>query len=38
MLAFIGFVAQYVATGKGPIDNLIDHVKDPWHYTFATSE
>jgi hypothetical protein len=24
MLAFMGFVAQYAATGKGPIDNLFD--------------
>jgi hypothetical protein len=30
MLAFLGFVAQHAATGKGPIDNLVDHVKDPW--------
>jgi hypothetical protein len=22
MLAFIGFAAQYLATGKGPLDNL----------------
>ncbi len=24
MMAFMGFVAQYAATGKGPIDNLFD--------------
>lgn len=35
MVAFLGFAAQYEATGKGPIDNLITHVKDPWHTTFA---
>jgi hypothetical protein len=29
MVAFLGFAAQYAATGKGPIDNLIDHVADP---------
>lgn len=35
MMAFLGFVAQHAATGKGPIDNLADHLKDPWHTTFA---
>lgn len=30
MLAFMGFVAQYQATGKGPIDNLAEHLADPW--------
>lgn len=35
MLAFIGFVAQHAATGKGPVDNLLEHVADPWHKTFA---
>lgn len=35
MVAFLGFAAQYGATGKGPIDNLADHVADPWHNTFA---
>jgi light-harvesting complex I chlorophyll a/b binding protein 5 len=35
MMAFLGFAAQYAATGKGPIDNLIDHVSDPFHTTFV---
>jgi len=35
MLAFIGFAAQYGATGKGPIDNLVDHLASPWTTTFA---
>ncbi len=35
MVAFMGFVAQYSATGKGPIDNLADHLADPWKNTFA---
>eukprot|EP00877_Chromochloris_zofingiensis_P005808 jgi/Chrzof1/15228/Cz09g32070.t1_LHC4[v5.2] len=36
MLAFLGFVAQhYARPGTGPIDNLVDHVKDPWHTTFV---
>ena len=26
MVALVGFVAQYKATGKGPIDNLVDHI------------
>ncbi|KAF5842932.1 light harvesting complex a protein [Dunaliella salina] len=35
MVAFLGFAGQYGATGKGPIDNLADHLADPWHNTFA---
>jgi len=37
MLAFVGFVAQHEATGKGPIDNLFDHIADPLGATFATN-
>lgn len=37
MVALVGFVAQHEATGKGPIDNLLDHVADPYHVTFATN-
>lgn len=37
MVAMLGFFAQYAATGKGPIDNLLDHVADPNHVTFATN-
>lgn len=33
MVAFLGFAAQYAATGKGPIDNLADHLADPIHTT-----
>ena len=35
MVAFIGFVAQYQATGKGPIDNLVDHLADPFGKTVS---
>ena len=35
MLALVGFVSQHIATGKGPIDNLVDHVASPWNTTFA---
>ncbi|PNH02343.1 Chlorophyll a-b binding protein 7, chloroplastic, partial [Tetrabaena socialis] len=37
MLANLGFAAQYAATGKGPLDNLADHLADPAHVTFATN-
>eukprot|EP00209_Acetabularia_acetabulum_P001221 EC096109.1.p1 GENE.EC096109.1~~EC096109.1.p1 ORF type:complete len:179 (+),score=35.24 EC096109.1:3-539(+) len=37
MVAMVGFWAQYAATGKGPIDNLFDHIADPGHVTFATN-
>lgn len=37
MVAFLGFVAQHAATGKGPIDNLIDHINNPTGVTFATN-
>eukprot|EP00775_Hariotina_reticulata_P005979 gene5979-6218_t len=37
MVANLGFWAQYAATGKGPIQNLQDHLADPYHVTFATN-
>lgn len=35
MVAFLGFAAQYAATGKGPIANLADHLADPAHVNFV---
>ncbi|KAK9813757.1 hypothetical protein WJX73_007717 [Symbiochloris irregularis] len=37
LIAFLGFSAQYVATGKGPLTNLSDHLADPWHNNFTTN-
>lgn len=30
MLAFLGYCGAGIATGKGPIDNLADHLANPW--------
>ena len=35
MVAFAGFEAQHRATGAGPIENLVDHIKNG--ATFATN-
>ena len=37
MFACLGFYAQAIATGKGPVDNWIDHISDPWANNFATN-
>uniref|UniRef100_UPI0025A2C176 chlorophyll a/b-binding protein n=1 Tax=Klebsiella pneumoniae TaxID=573 RepID=UPI0025A2C176 len=37
MVAFLGFLAQHAATGKGPLENLADHVSDPWANNFTTN-
>ena len=37
MVAFLGFAAQYAATGKGPIDNLIEHITTGGAANFVTN-
>ena len=37
MVAFVGFAAQYAATGAGPLANLAAHLADPAHANFGTS-
>ncbi|GMH36212.1 hypothetical protein BSKO_04080 [Bryopsis sp. KO-2023] len=37
MFATLGFYAQAAATGKGPVDNWLDHIADPWANNFATN-
>lgn len=31
MVAWLGFFTQAAITGKGPIQNLLDHISDPLH-------
>ncbi|KAJ8465301.1 hypothetical protein OPV22_027853 [Ensete ventricosum] len=33
MLAFLAFIIQHNVTGKGPFENLLQHLSDPWHNT-----
>ncbi|GIL56222.1 hypothetical protein Vafri_11649 [Volvox africanus] len=37
MVAFLGFVAQHAATGKGPLAALGEHLANPWGANFATN-
>ncbi|XP_019187407.1 PREDICTED: chlorophyll a-b binding protein of LHCII type 1 [Ipomoea nil] len=31
MVAWLGFYAQAAVTGKGPLQNLLEHISDPFH-------
>ena len=33
MVAMVGIFVQAAVTHTGPIDNLVDHISDPWHKT-----
>lgn len=37
MVAFFGFQCQYIATGKSPVENLADHIANPWAVNFCTN-
>lgn len=37
MLAFVGFCSQAAVTGKGPVECLIEHIKDPTNNNIYTS-
>lgn len=36
MVSWVGYAAQAVMTGKGPWQNLVDHVSDPWNNCLFT--
>ncbi|KAK7382904.1 hypothetical protein VNO78_28568 [Psophocarpus tetragonolobus] len=37
MVAWLGFYVQAALTGKGPVQNLIDHISDPFHNNLLDS-
>lgn len=37
MVAFLGYFAQAAVTRQGPLQNLIDHLKDPVHCNIVTN-
>lgn len=37
MIASLGFISQYLVTGNGPVQNLKDHIADPFHNNIYTS-
>ncbi|KAF6257466.1 light-harvesting chlorophyll-a/b protein of photosystem I [Scenedesmus sp. NREL 46B-D3] len=38
MLGFAGFVAQWYTTGKTPLQNLSDHLANPWSTTVLSND
>ena len=35
MVAMLGIFVQASVTHVGPIDNLVEHLSDPWHKTIV---
>ncbi|KAK6939002.1 Chlorophyll A-B binding protein [Dillenia turbinata] len=36
MVAWLGFYLQAAVTGKGPVQNLLEHISDPFHNNFLS--
>ncbi|XP_059461625.1 chlorophyll a-b binding protein 7, chloroplastic [Corylus avellana] len=36
MVAWLGFYTQAALTGKGPVENLLEHISDPFHNNLLT--